>query len=292
LTVYTTFRENINLRQSFFFLFLSLICLSACVTVTAQYRKLSLPEVSPDADKKITAVKAITTDAFQQGVFRGNTSFLVPYRLLSPLPVKDKRYPLVIVFHGSGAVGSDNTKQLGFLARSWADADMRQRFPAFVLVPQFPSRSSNYDMDPGRQVLTSKVQPPVYTVLALIDSLKSVLPVDTSRIYLQGFSMGASTVLNAMSLRPGFFAAGVAFSGIADLKAQEILKHTPLWIIHGNADTENTFASDSLFYREMKANGAKHIRLWEIDGMAHELPLEMISNGTFAAWLFSKKRKH
>lgn len=280
------------MRQSFLFQFLLSICLSACVTVTAQYRKIVLPAISPAADEKIAAVKATTAEAFQQGVFRGNTSFLIPYRLLSPLPVKDKRYPLVIIFHGSGAVGTDNTKQLGFLARSWADTDMRQRFPAFVLVPQFPSRSSNYDMDPGRQVLTSKVQPPVYTVLALIDSLKAVLPVDTNRIYLQGFSMGASTVLNAMSLRPGLFAAGIAFSGIADLKAQEILKHTPLWIIHGNADTENTFASDSLFYREMKANGAKHIRLWEIDGMPHELPLEMISNGTVAAWLFSKKRKH
>lgn len=260
-------------------------------SIAQQYKKVPVKVPSAGVQEKINQVKTIKADQFEPGSFHGDNTITIPYRLLRPLFTGQQRYPLVIVFHGSGAVGNDNVSQVGFLAKSWAEPGLRQRFPAFVLVPQFPSRSSNYEMDPVKKVLSSKVQPPVKTVLALIDSLVKVLPVDKDRVYVEGFSMGGSTTMNVLTLRPDLFAAGIAFSGIADLNATGKLTDIPLWIIHGNADTENPFASDSLFYKEMQAKNAKRLRFWEIDQLEHQLPFDLVEDGTIATWLFRQRKR-
>lgn len=202
-----------------------------------------------------------------------------------------KKFPLVIVLHGSGAVGTDNVSQMGVLAKMWAINTIRCKYPAYVLVPQFAERSSNYVTDQSRNVLTSKPQPPLYTLLELIDSLKMQADIDTNRIYVMGFSMGGSTTLNAISLRPDLFAAGVSFSGIPNFDGEAAFSKVPLWLIHGNADVENPFASDALLYKELKAKGAPGLLFWEIDGLGHELPKQVYTDTVVQAWLFQKRKK-
>ena len=60
-----------------------------------------------------------------------------------------QRVPLIVVLHGSGAIGDDNRRQLGKLALSWAAPAIRAKFPAYILVPQFPERSANYAPSAG-----------------------------------------------------------------------------------------------------------------------------------------------
>jgi predicted peptidase len=44
-----------------------------------------------------------------------------PYRILRPAELAGGRtHPLVVLFHGSGAIGTDNISQVGPLAKSWA----------------------------------------------------------------------------------------------------------------------------------------------------------------------------
>ncbi len=48
--------------------------------------------------------------------------------MMSPAaPQAGKRYPLIIVLHGSGAIGNDNSSQLGALAMSWSAPAIRKR---------------------------------------------------------------------------------------------------------------------------------------------------------------------
>ncbi|WP_255154346.1 prolyl oligopeptidase family serine peptidase [Ferruginibacter sp. HRS2-29] len=198
----------------------------------------------------------------------------------------DKKFPLVIVLHGSGAVGTDNISQMGVLAKMWAFSPVRCKYPAYVLVPQFPERSSNYVTDQARGVLTSKPQPYLNTLIALIDSMKMKTDIDSNRIYVMGFSMGGSTAMNAVSLRPDLFAAAISFSGIPNFDGEAAYSKIPLWIIHGNADVENPFGSDSLLYKELKARGNNQVLFWEMDKMGHEVPKQLYTDTIIPSWLF------
>jgi predicted peptidase len=194
------------------------------------------------------------------------------------------------VFHGSNAVGNDNTSQLGILAKLFATEEIQAKYPAFILAPQFPSRSSNYVLDYSRNVLTSVPQPCLTTALQLIDSLKSNLNIDEKRIYLIGFSMGASSVINALSLKLDLFAAGISISGIPQFNKVKTLTNIPIWLIHGNIDTENPFNSDKQFFEEVSQNNKT--RFWEFDNLAHnDIFSPAILTDELPKWLFKNKRK-
>ncbi|WP_158559152.1 carboxylesterase family protein [Deminuibacter soli] len=236
---------------------------------------------------------SVSNDVFQPLVYKeaGNSS--LPYRMLAPETLSGKqRYPLVLVLHGSGAVGTDNVAQLGILAKLWAQPGIRAKYPAYVVAPQFPQRSSSYVMDKNLGVLVSSPGACLTTALQLVDSLKKALPVDERKIYVVGFSMGASSVINAVSMRPGLFAAGVAVSGIPSFTQLDNLKNTPLWIVHGNADTENPMASDSLLHQQLHAKHADHqLKYWEVVNLDHSIYNELYSGDALPKWLFKHGRK-
>ncbi|MBT2564642.1 acetylxylan esterase [Pedobacter sp. ISL-68] len=239
--------------------------------------------------QRIAEIKGLNTDVFTKGLFKGAGGTPIVYRLLKPKST-NRKLPLVIVFHGSNAVGNDNSSQLGILAKLFATDEIQAKYPAFILAPQFPSRSSNYVMDQSRNVLTSVPQPCLTTALQLIDSLKSTLNIDEKRIYLIGFSMGASSVINALSLKPDLFAAGISISGIPQFDKVKTLTNIPIWLIHGNIDTENPFNSDEQFFKELSHNNK--IRFWEFDDLAHnDIFAPAIITDELPKWLFKNKRK-
>jgi predicted peptidase len=132
------------------------------------------------------------TEPFAAATFAAHDGTQLPYRLLQPLaPVPGIRYPLVLQLHGSGAIGTDNRAQIGAFSNGWLLPEARRAFPAFVLVPQFPSRTVEYPAvaDPSR--LRSRSLPPLATVFALVEHVVQQFPVDRNRIYITGFSMGA-----------------------------------------------------------------------------------------------------
>lgn len=239
--------------------------------------------------RRIAEIKSLNTDVFSKGSFKGTSDTPIVYRLLKPNNTKSK-LPLVIVFHGSNAVGNDNTSQLGILAKLFATDAIQEKYRAFILAPQFPSRSSNYVLDRSRNVLTSIPQSCLRTSLQLIDSLKNTLNIDEKRIYLIGFSMGASSVINALSLKPDLFAAGISISGIPQFDKVKTLTNIPIWLIHGNMDTENPYNSDEKFFEEVKHNNKT--RFWEFDNLTHnDIFAPAILTDELPHWLFKNKRK-
>jgi len=273
------------------FLILSSAILSSCNKSIHNFGKTKI-EKSVDSiylKRRIAEIKGLNTDIFTKGSFKGTSDTPIVYRLLKPKST-NRKLPLVIVFHGSNAVGNDNTSQLGILAKLFATDEIQVKYPAFVLAPQFPSRSSNYVMDQSRNVLTSVPQPCLTTALQLIDSLKSNLNIDVNRIYLIGFSMGASSVINALALKPAVFAAGISISGIPQFNQVNRLANIPIWLIHGNIDAENPFNSDKQFFEEVSY---KHkTRFWEFDNLAHnDIFAPVILTDELPKWLFKNKRK-
>jgi predicted peptidase len=235
--------------------------------------------------------------AFRPSEFASVTGVHLPYRLLSPVgtpPVAG--YPLVLVLHGSDGIGTDNLAQLGVLILSWADDAVQSRFPAYVVAPQFPARSASYQISPADNLLASYAGAPLVAALELVDKLAGSLPVDRTRIYIVGFSMGASTGWHAMLLRPHLFAAAVLASGTPPERSNAAnLRTMPLLITHGNVDPENPFEPDRVMYAAIRSQGNSVARFREYDNMAHAVPQDMLPSAPdtnwWREWLFSKVKQ-
>jgi predicted peptidase len=283
------------MKRYCFYLAACFFCLAGCTSVkeTRPFAIVTSAGEFPPLLQKADSIKSITPDAFEAHLFSAGNGMQLPFRYLEPKHIGSlRKYPLVIVFHGSGAVGTDNKTQVGVFMKMWASEKIRANYPAFVVAPQFPERSSNYTQDSSRNTITSFSTKAVDAALQLIDSIVLANPnADKRRIYVMGFSMGASTVVNAMILRPDFFAAGVAYAGIPNFQGEEQLMNTPLWVLHGNKDPENLFEGDSLFYKEMSAKGAGKLRFWELDKVKHEVLPEFFATDEIPKWLFKQRKK-
>jgi len=131
-------------------------------------------------------------------------------------------------------------------------------------------------------------RPALNSVLQLIDSLKSSLNIDSTRIYVVGFSMGASTVINSLSARPDLFAAGVSIAGIPQFDKIPELSDIPIWLIHGLDDTENPSDSDEQFYRERP----NQTLFWKLKETDHGTIFTTLLLGeTLPSWLFAQRKK-
>lgn len=275
-------------------LLFALFTLSPLNPVAAQATGYQLITTAVDQDlatKKKNEILQLSNDLFDAGTYTGSNNETIGYRLLKPAANAGiRKYPLILIFHNSGKIGTDNTAQLDVLVKYWAQPEVRKRYPAYVVAVQFPVRSSNYTN--LRDLLTSYPAPCLLSALQLADSLKKVLPVDPKRIYSLGFSMGASTANNAMMARPDLFAAGICISGIPMQENAERIKDIPLWLIHGNKDTDNPIPGDKAFYKKRNGNKTAQIRFWEIEGLEHKIYAPLYTTDIMPEWLFTQQKKN
>lgn len=230
-------------------------------------------------------------EPFERHVFTATNGETIPYRLLAPSRVQPGiRYPLVVQLHGSGAIGTDNERQLSPFARSWAAPSIRERYPAYVIVPQFPVRSANYSV--GQHELLIEAAPLVDGTVELINEIATRHPVDRQRIYAYGFSMGGSTAWLLEARQPSLLAAMMTIAAIAPGDAQvETYRRVPILMIHGNADTENVIDADRRFFATVKHAGGDRLWFREYEGLDHALPGDMYPDTWWRDWLFSQKQR-
>ena len=238
----------------------------------------------------VARIEALSPDLFAAGTFASDAGPTIRYRLMPPPRVEPgETYPLVVVFHGAGEIGTDAIGHLDRFPKTWARPEVRERFPAFVLAPQMPERSALYSGPAGTPGRHSRPGPPLYTALALVDSLRGALPVDPARVYAVGFSMGASTTWNALALRPDLFAAAVPIAGVPNPAALDAVARTPVWVVHGTADTANPIGPDRDMVAALRARGAE-VRAWEVDGLWHAVPPRLLAGTELMEWLFAHRR--
>lgn len=254
------------------------------VAATPSVRVRDVPALAPDAMDSVDAA------VFADGRFITASGSTLPYRVLPPLRMTPgKRYPLVIQFHSSGGIGSDNRRQLDRMARSWALPETRARYPAFILVPQFAVRSANYGTATPDQHAVA--DPVLADALALAREFSTTHPVDTTRIYAAGFSMGGSAAWLAPTLDASLLAAIVPFSGIAPSDEHAAaFTALPVWVVHGNADSENPITADRRFVQAIQRAGGTQVQLREYDGLGHQPPADLQPGRWWRDWLFAQRR--
>ncbi|HEY8549102.1 MAG TPA: glucoamylase family protein [Vicinamibacterales bacterium] len=256
-----------------------------------EYRLVPAPPADEHeaARRRLNELPASLDDRFEPASFTAPNGVTLPYRLLRPQEDGTAR-PLVVLLHGAGEIGTDNRKQITPFVRAWARDETRKRFPAFVVVPQMPIRSAEYSAPATADVRTSTGTPAAEAALALVDHLLESHPIDRQRIYVMGFSMGASTTWNLIHARPGFFAAAIPIAGVPRGDQAAAVGDTRIWVIHGNRDDVNPSRHARRIYRPLVDAGA-HIRFWEMDLLDHQVPAWLALDDAFAAWMWEGERE-
>lgn len=270
-------------------LIIATLSIFSCTTQKINYGTKTEIHDKADSAKslaKIKHIKSLGFSDFKEGKFE-NEKIAVNYRLLKPKKVdQNVKYPLILVFHGSGAIGTNNTSQMGVLAKMWLLPENREKYPVYVLSPQFPQRSSNYHLDQEPNVLASESGDYLDLVLNSLDSFIDKENIDRKRIYVMGFSMGGSTTSNAISNRPDLFAAAINISGVSQFNKINDLKNLPIWMVHGSLDTENSIKSNFKFFEELKDN--KNIFFWEFKDKYHNNILSAELVDEIPKWLMKQ----
>jgi len=236
-------------------------------------------------------LNSLNTNAFQKKTFAEN-EITIPYRFLTPKNnLINQKYPLVITFHNSTRIGNDNENQLEPFAKIWLRDEIYERFPCYVVAPQFNKRSTNYEIDKdGIQV--SKPSNDVSTLLKLIKDLEKEYPnIDKNRIYLIGYSMGGSTAQNLMNLSPNTFAAIVSVASVPDFSNLIKIKEKNIWLIHGKKDDENPYIGSVELYNKLSSN--KNLIFTTFTNLNHNnIVIPFLVTDEIPKWLFEKRKKN
>ncbi|WP_430613605.1 prolyl oligopeptidase family serine peptidase [Flavobacterium sp. JP2137] len=231
----------------------------------------------------------LNTDAFAKKTFT-TVNASIPYRLLSPKsPVTDQKYPLVITFHNSSRMGRDNENQLEPFAKIWLRPEIYEKYPCYVMAPQFNKRSSTYARN-SDGISISKPAEEVIALLELIENVTKEHPnIDTNRIYLMGYSMGGSTAQNLFNIAPDKFAAMVTVAAVPDFSNLKKLSRKNIWLIHGEKDIDNPYVGSLELYHKLVSN--KNLRFTTLSHLNHHnIVIPFLITEEIPKWLFAKHR--
>jgi len=208
---------------------------------------------------------------FDPLAFSTTGSFNYPYRLFDPRDAGETgSFPLVIFNHGFGESGTDNTKQVCSHLRQLILTTQGSRitnssgnpiaptlaggaYRAFLLAPQTSSGAAQGILLDG-----------------MIEDLCINFPIDRTRIYVTGLSMGGASTWQALGDTPGRFAAGVPLSGNHRRdRVQAIADDAPaIWVIHGDNDNSTGVSNARNIVLDLIAAGHTP-RYTEVPGWGH-----------------------
>ncbi|REC44636.1 carboxylesterase family protein [Chryseobacterium pennipullorum] len=229
----------------------------------------------------------LNTDLFLKKIF-SKGDIQIPYRFLTPKnKTKGQKYPLVITFHNSTRIGTDNENQLEPLARIWLKDEIYSKYPCYVIAPQFSKRSSDYESN-HENILISKPSDEAVAILELIKKIGKEYPdIDKNRMYLAGYSMGASTAQNLMSLDPDRFAAEVSIAAVPDLSNLKKLSRKNIWLIHGAKDNENPYAGSVELFNKLSSD--PNLIFTTFTNLNHNnITIPFLLTEEIPKWLFEK----
>jgi predicted peptidase len=232
--------------------------------------------------------------------YRGNDS--MPYRILLPRDYdSSKKYPLVLFLHGKGERGNDNMKQLTWGSRLFVQGNIRRRYPAIVVFPQCSENGywSNVkrttDKKSGKDIFEFRPdgEPTrdMDMLMSLHKELLSTYPVDSSRLYVMGLSMGGMGTFEIVRRLPTTFAEAIPIAGGADTTTAKIIKNTAFWIFHGaNDDVVPTHFSEDMVKALQGFYSTAAMQYTVYSGTGHNSWEKAFADPELMPWLFSHRR--
>jgi len=191
----------------------------------------------------------------------------------------NRRWPLILFLHGLGERGLriEMVKTHG----PPKVAATRPDFPFIVVSPQCPE---------GQWWRTE-------WLAALLDEVCGKFPVDASRIYLTGLSMGGFGAWNLAVAYPERFAAVAPICGGGDPyppygydeRRAQALKVLPIWTFHGALDTVVKMEETDRMVRILRHFGCS-IEFTVYPGAGHDCWTQTYENPKLYEWFLSQRK--
>jgi predicted peptidase len=218
----------------------------------------------------------------------------LPFRYFTPENQTDK-LPMVIYLHGAAERGSDNLKQINTDALIWIDQQVQEKHPCYVIIPQCPKGKywvnierkfpfTHYQQD---QIPVNKQ---TKALLEIIDHFIKNYPVDPSRIYLAGFSMGSAGAWDLITRYPEKFAASINMAGTCDPSKAGKAVSVPIRAFNGAEDEIMPPELNSAMCDAIKKLGGD-CELMVFEGVDHVCTDHAYQTPGLFDWLFSQMKK-
>ncbi len=233
-----------------------------------------------------TAFAQVSPFSFE--IFKDAKGDSMIYRQLVSDYAKDAKYPLVVFLHGAGERGNDNNLQLKWGVEQFASPEIMKMYRPIVIAPQCPKEMTWDNFSEKENATSALPSKSMQLLMELIDQTIQNLPVDTSRIYITGLSMGAYGVFEAIARYPSKFAAAVPVCGTGDTALAPLFAHVPIWMFQGALDPAVDAAAARQMLEKLSEAGAKP-GYTQYPETGHFAWLAAFSDKMMMQWLFSQK---
>lgn len=224
---------------------------------------------------------------FEARIFQGSESKL-NYRIHLPRTEPGVRYPLLLIMHGAGSIGTNNQAQL-FLTGLFCRNPLLPMEHCIVLAPQCQTGAiwvENEGTWDGRHYrFRTSPTAPLKAVIELVTSVMAELPVDYGNVMIGGCSMGGYATWDLLSRMPGLFARAFPICGAGDPAMAGLIAGTEVWAFHGVDDTSVHPEASRRMVRRLYDIGA-NVRYTEFPGVGHASWLPAAKHSLLFNWLF------
>ena len=199
------------------------------------------------------------------------TELALPYRQLVFNADREGKFSLLLFLHGAGERGNDNecTKKnaVGKISQYILD----NRLKVVLLIPQCPKeqRWIGAPWSAMSHKMTAEPSRPLAAALALLDAKCSEFDVDPAQIRVCGISMGGYGTWEAISRRPGFFAAAFPVCGGGDEEQAPKLKDMNIVVFHGAIDPTVPVERSRNMVAAVRRAGNDRVLYVELPGVKH-----------------------
>lgn len=225
-------------------------------------------------------------------VFTNAAGAKMPYRWAEPTEVTPgSTYPLVVLFHGAGERGTDNVAQLRWGADELLGYMRENGIKGYFVAGQVADGKLWVDTpwENTSHRMNEKPSEMMALFFELLDKIVADCPIDRSRIYVTGASMGGYATWDAIQRRPDFFAAAFPCCGGGDAHLAWKIRNVPIWVWHGDSDTTVPVCRSRDMVAALWAVDGR-VRYTEVPGCGHAVCIPAYRSKETLKWLFSQKK--
>ncbi len=216
--------------------------------------------------------QAVSTAKFQRKITKTVGGDYMLYLPPGYKPGARERYPLILFLHGFGERGSDIEKLK--VHGPFKEIAKGRQFPCIIVAPQMPETQTSWDVD---------------ILSGLLDEIESKYPVDKTREYVTGISMGGFGTWALAAYTPSRFAAVAPICGGGNFLSAYQLKALPIWAIHGDQDPAVPISQDQAMVDAVKRVGGD-VKFTVVAGGGHDVWSDVYAGSEIYDWLLSHRR--
>lgn len=210
------------------------------------------PVIDKTGDEVLQGMIKTVIPNFRQLEYKDSeTGKIMRYNLFSPKKMEEGRdYPLVLFIADASTPGDDCMRPLtqGYGALVWATDEWQEKYPCYVLVPQFSGVAVNDAYEHTDEV---------DIVIRLLDSVASGNNVDRKRLYTTGQSMGGMISMYYNVTYPDVFAASLFVDCHWDTSTfADLVHHTFAYVTAGKSG--KSFGNISELEKEADKAGVRY----------------------------------